>query len=141
MNTIEFIKDKEWQVLAHFGYEHTGLKHVDCPICGGKKKFRLNEHNGAAMYICVCGSGGVFKLLQETTGRDFKSLADEIDQVFGNTEDRKYEAPKVNDRLEQTVRRFREIPKLAETDGEAYLNARGITQMPTGGVKFSPKEF
>lgn len=139
MNTIEFIKDKEWQVLAHFGHEHTGLKHIDCPICGGKKKFRLSEHNGAAMYICVCGSGGVFKLLQESTGRDFKTLADEIDRVFGN-DNREYEAPKVNDRLQNTINRFRQIGKIAGTDGEAYLNSRGITQLPTGGVKFSDKE-
>ena len=139
MNTIEFIKDKEWQVLAHFGHEHTGLKHIDCPICGGKKKFRLNEHNGAAMYICVCGSGGVFKLLQESTGRDFKTLADEIDRVFGN-DNREYEAPKVNDRLQNTINRFRQIDKIAGTDGETYLNSRGITQLPTGGVKFSDKE-
>lgn len=139
MNTIEFIKDKEWQVLAHFGHEHTGLKHIDCPICGGKKKFRLNEHNGAAMYICVCGSGGVFKLLQESTGRDFKTLADEIDRVFGN-DNREYEAPKVNDRLQNTINRFRQIDKIAGTDGEAYLNSRGITQLPTGGVKFSTSE-
>ena len=141
MNTIDFIADKEWQVLSHFGFEHTGLKHITCPICGGKKKFRLNEHNGTAMYICTCGSGGVFKLLQEVTGRDFKSLADEIDRVFGNVQNpSEYQAPKVNDRLATTVSRFRHISRLEGTDGELYLNGRGITQMPTGGVKFSREE-
>ena len=141
MNTIDFISDKEWQVLSHFGFEHTGLKHIDCPVCGGKKKFRLNEHNGAAMYICTCGSGGVFKLLQETTGRDFKSLADEIDRVFGNTQDpNEYDKPKVNDRLINCVNRFRSIAKLDGTKGEEYLNSRGITQMPTGGIKYSDRE-
>ena len=142
MNTIEFVADKEWQVLSHFGFEHTGLKHVDCPICGGKKKFRLNEYNGSAMYICTCGSGGLFKLLQETTGRDFKSLADEIDRVFGNNQNpNEYEKPKVNERLINCVNRFRSIEKLEGTQGEEYLNNRGITQLPVGGVKYSPKEL
>lgn len=142
MKTIDFVSGCEWEVLSYYGLERTNLKHVDCPICGKKKKYRLHEWNGKAWYNCVCGAGDLWKLLQQTTGKDFKLLAAEIDQAFGNTfeKDHNYQ-PKVNDRLQNAVNRFRQIEKIEGTEGEAYLNSRGITQMPTGGIKFSPSEF
>ena len=139
MKTTEFVIGREWEVLAYYGHHRTDLKHIDCPICEGKKKFRLNEYEGKPMYICVCGSGDLFKLLVETTGKDFKTLAREIDETFGNTYEQK-EAPKVNDRLSNTVNRFRAISKIQGTPAEIYLNSRGITQLPTGGVKYSERE-
>jgi len=142
MQTVDFVRDKEWQVLSYYGLERTNLKHIDCPICGKKKKFRLSEWKGQAWWNCVCGAGDLWKLLQLTTGKDFKTLAGEIDQAFGNTFDKtQVEAPKVNTRLQDTVRRFREIDRLEGTPAEEYLNSRGITQMPTGGVKYSSSEF
>jgi putative DNA primase/helicase len=109
-------------------------------MCGRKNKLRIDDKEGSGSWICVCGSGNGWKLLELTTGKDFKTLAHEIDQAFGNTFDGEYQAPKVNDRLATTVSRFRHIARLEGTDGELYLNSRGITQMPTGGVKFSREE-
>lgn len=140
MRTIDFIIGKEWEILRYYGFERTDLRHIDCPICEGKKKFRLNEYQGKPMYICVCGSGDTIKLLMETSGKDYKTIAREIDETFGNTYEQDKIKPIVNDRLSNAVSRFRSISQIKGTDGEAYLNSRGITQLPTGGVKFSEKE-
>lgn len=137
MKTVDFIIGREWEILAYYGHHRTDLKHIDCPICERKKKFRLNEYEGKPMYICTCGSGDLFKLVQETTGKDFKTIAQEIDETFGNSFEARQEKPIINNRLSTAVQQFRDALPLSGTQAEQYFNSRGISIMPRGGVKFA----
>ena len=143
MKTVDFVVGKWPQIFEYYSLPPVDARNHyrgECPMCSRKNKLRIDDKDGTGSWICVCGSGNGWKLLELTTGKDFKTLAKEIDQAFGNTYNSEYQAPKVNDRLQNTINRFRQIDKIAGTDGEAYLNSRGITQLPTGGVKFSDKE-
>jgi len=79
--------------------------------------------------------------LKLSTGKDFKTLAKEIDQAFGNAFSTEHQTPKVNNNLNQAVARFKSLSVIRGTDAERYLNSRGITQLPTGGVKYSAGEY
>ena len=143
MRTVDFVKGKWPQIFAYYNLPPVNARNHykgECPICSGKGKLRVDDRDGSGSWICVCGSGDGWSMLTNTTGKDFRTLAKEIDQAFGNTFDGEYQAPKVNDRLSTAVSRFRHIGKVQGTDAETYLNSRGITQLPTGGVKFSPTE-
>jgi putative DNA primase/helicase len=74
-------------------------------------------------------------LLCELTGKDFKHLAAEIDKDYGNTHDQA-EPKKDSSKRDQAVRLFQTSKPLRGTDGEVYLQGRGIFETPTGGVKF-----
>lgn len=142
MRTIDFIAQNEQTILNYYGFEVTNNKHVDCKICNSKKSFRINNYQGSLRWICKCGSGGVVDLLMKTTSKDFVTLANEIDLTFGNdSRDDRVTEPKVNDRLSQAIKRWREIKPVEGTQAQDYLNARGISVMPRQGVKFSEKEF
>lgn len=136
MQTNQFVIGKEWQILSYYGFERTGNKHINCPICGGDKKFRLNDYNGKPSWICTCGNGDMFSLLMEVSGKDFKTIAAEIDRDFGN-EHRPDEIPKKDtSRRDKAIGLFRSLRPVRGSDGEKYLNSRGIYDLPTGGVKF-----
>lgn len=137
MNTRDAVKDREWEVLAHYGIKQTGKKHVDCPICGGKKKFRLNEYNGNVMYICTCSAGDIFKLLMQITDLDFKTLANEIDRIIGNTNT--YQAPLAprRDYEKELVGYWKTLKQVRGTSVERYLNSRGIYRLPKRAMKIS----
>ena len=98
MNTIDAVKGQWAKIFAHYGLPPiTGRKHFKgkCPICGQKGKFRIDDKDGRGTYICTCGSGNGFQLLERTQGKDFKTLADEID-VLVITEKKKYRQQKKN---------------------------------------------
>ena len=135
MQTTHFVLGKEWQILNHYGYHETGNRHIDCPICAKTKKFRLNDYKGKPGYICVCGSGDMWSLLMTTHGIDFKTLANQIDRDFHNTNT--YEKPKPV----RPVFNFGALQTLKDTPVIAYLNNRGITNYPRQCVKYSPKEW
>lgn len=58
IDVLEFVKQKGWEYTIH-GKE----LNMDCPFCGGKKRFNINMETGA--YICNrqnnCGAKGFFK--------------------------------------------------------------------------------
>lgn len=144
MRTLDFVRGKWPVIFEYYGLPPvTGIHHYkgECPICGKKGKFRIDDKDGAGTFICVCDAGDGWKLLQITTGKDFKTLAGEIDRAFGNTFEYEKKEKPVNDILQQTVTRFRQISPIAGTLGEQYLNSRGIFQMPTGGIKYSDSEY
>ena len=137
MKTIEAVKGKEFEVLSYFGITQNGNKHQTCPICERKKKFRINVHNNTVMYICTCSSGDIFKLLMQTTGLDFKHLANDIDRIIGNAPD--YEAPITPRRNyeKELLQLWRTLKPVRNTSVQRYLNSRGIYKMPMRAVKVS----
>jgi len=134
MRTTDFIKGKEEQVAEYFGFVVTGNKHHDCPVCGKKKSYRLNRNGDYFGWICTCGNGGIIDLVQQTTGREFKDVAQEIDRQFGNIRD--YVAPVRNTKLDRAKHLWMESSYIHGTDGQSYLNSRGLYAMPRRGIKF-----
>lgn len=141
MNSVEAASGRWAEIFRHFGLpEITGNRHVDCPICKRKKKFRAHCHETGA-WICTCGNGKGFKLLEIVTGRDFKSLAEEVDRITGRQKERQLHAvPKV-DPAKRVVEKFKSLSPLRGTQAQDYLKARGIYCLPAGGVKFSRAEI
>jgi len=135
MNTAEFIKDKQEAVLNYYSLQLTRNKHIDCPICEKKNKFRIKWYKGNISWICVCGNGNLFSLIGEVTGKDFKTIAREIDQAFGNVADF---VPKLVPKNDNSwmLQFYRNSVPLKGTQGQQYLLNRGISTIPTGGVKF-----
>lgn len=138
MKTTEFVKKIIPQVLEYYGLpEITGGRHSKrpCPICGKKGKFRIDNKDNTGSWICVCGAGDIWKLLTETTGKDFKTLAREIDQHFGN----EYERPVVEEKtgptiLDLMIKRVGISNKITGTNVEQYLNSRGIFEIPQKNI-------
>jgi len=122
----------------------TGGKHYagECPICKSKGAFRIDDTRGDGGWICKCGSGTAFKLLGLATGKDFKTLAAEIDKLLGRTYQTDQRQPTQNmTNVHKARSKFLSLPKLAGTQGQEYLNKRGIFSLPRGGVRLSPQEF
>ncbi|HFS5767942.1 TPA: toprim domain-containing protein [Providencia rettgeri] len=143
MNTIDAAQGQWAKIFAHYGLPHiTGKRHFKgkCPICEQKGKFRIDDKDGRGTYICKCSAGTGFQLLERTQGKDFKTLADEVDQLIGNV--REKEAPKqpvVNakaDYQKRLISCFSGMPSLKNTSAAQYLQERGIFSLPADHVRF-----
>ena len=148
VSTVEAMRGHEALILESFGLPSiTNNKHVDCPICGSKKSFRINRHNNDIKYICTCSSGSVINLIVEVTGKQFAEVATELDKIIGNEfkpehkeQQQKPQAPQVTAQ-EQATKRFSGIQNLRGSPVEAYLKSRGIMCLPEMCVKFAPSEW
>lgn len=138
MKTAEFIQPIQEQVLNHFGLEITGNRHLpECPFCGGTKKFRISFYQGNIRGICTCNSWSLLDLIIDYSGKDFKTIAAEIDRQFGNTDYKPEQQPKTaNAKRDRAIQLFKDSSPLAGTQAQEYLHSRGIFTMPTGGVKY-----
>ncbi len=132
MKTAEFVRGKEWDILADYGFHRTDNRHIDCPICEGKKKFRISEFNGEPSYICVCGSGNMFKLLCEVTAKSFADIASDIDTKYGN-DSRDGFNPEPKKKID-----YHSLPEIDGTNAQIYLKSRGINILPKHCVRFEP---
>ena len=134
MKTTEAAKGRWEEILNNWGLHFTGKRHITCPICERTKSkgMRINEHRGDCSYICVCGSGSGFNLLMEITGMSFKELANQIDEVIGNTVVKtKYVKPKIKSGISQILENLR---PWQGTQTEIYLKSRGVKAMPNMSV-------
>lgn len=138
MRTIETAVGRWGEIFAAFGLPPINPKkhyHGECPICSKRGKLRIDDRDGMGTWICVCGAGDGFKLLQEVTGKDFPTLAKEIDEIIGNNWESDHK-PREKDtsRRDKAIRLFNSGSRLRGTEGEQYLNSRGIFEMPKGGI-------
>ncbi|CAK8741654.1 hypothetical protein SODG_004971 [Sodalis praecaptivus] len=147
MRTVEIVKGRWPEILKHYGLpEITGTKHHqgNCPICGSKGKFRIDNKNDNGSWICVCGSGDGWGLLTRTQGKDFKTLAREIDRLLGNyyhSEKDKLSAPKDTQTIFHHVsRKFAALSHLRGSSAQQYLAQRGIQALPTMHSRFNSEE-
>lgn len=138
MSTLEALKGSEEIILSHYGLPPiTGNKHVTCPLCEKKKKFRLSRHNGSVSYICSCGNGSMINLIEQVTGQDFKTIAAQIDKIIGHSfEGAKPERPK-DIPHETALKQFQGFAGIKGTPAQEYLNSRGIFSIPPKGVRYS----
>ena len=139
MKTVEAIKGNESRVLESFGLSLTGNRHIDCGICGGKKKLRICMYNDTLSYICSCGNGDIIGYIVESTGREFRNVAKDIDTLLGNVQETKSIDP-VESLKDKCLRKFKRLPHLKDTGGQIYLNSRGIFNLPKNGIRFNSVE-
>lgn len=151
MKTTEAIKYHISTVLAHYKLPPvTGGRHFsgECPICGRKGKFRIDNRNNNGTWICTCGSGDIWSLLTATQSKDFATLAREIDEIIGNEfnskkPDTTSKTQTDTDKLRaRVVQKFQILENLKNTPADGYLKNRGITiQLNTlANIKYSNRE-
>ncbi|HDH9217658.1 TPA: toprim domain-containing protein [Escherichia coli] len=142
MNTIDAVKGQWAKIFAHYGLPPiTGRKHFKgkCPICGQKGKFRIDDKDGRGTYICTCGSGNGFQLLERTQGKDFKTLADEIDVLIGNQREKEAILPtkiNKNNLFQRITGCYSKLPILKNTPAMQYLQNRGVFELPLDNVRY-----
>ena len=136
------------EIYKYFGLPGvTGKKHwpKECPVCGRKGKFRCDDKDGTGSYICVCGSGDGWALLAAKTGKEFRILAAEIDELIGNkyTPDRTTTNPartSLAQQREKVSRKFAKLTPLRGTGAEGYLKGRGINSLPVESIRYCDKQ-
>lgn len=126
----------KWRgILLEFGLPDACLKnrHGQCPICQKRDGFRWDDKDGSGSYICTCGSGDGFKLLEAVTGRDFRDLAPEIDAMVNNL---KADAPQPRRDLSEADRRAALVGVWRATEpvhpgdlAHRYLESRGVGEL------------
>jgi putative DNA primase/helicase len=146
VKTAEAAKGRWTEILEHYGLPPiTGKNHYkgECPVCGARSKFRIDDRGGAGTWICVCGSGDGMKLLSLTqTGKTFSALCAEVDQLIGNDYRReKISANSSAAKLRQrAISKFAKLLPLRGTNGEGYLRQRGINKLPSEAIRFCEKQ-
>ncbi|MEN3259358.1 hypothetical protein AAH678_11420 [Sodalis endosymbiont of Spalangia cameroni] len=78
--------------------------------------------------------------MELTQGKDFKTLAREIDQLIGNSYDRTRQPSKPNGTQEtrsKVISKFSTLHPLRETTAQQYLASRGIHELPSNHVRFN----
>lgn len=142
MKTVEAAKGQWAMIFEHYGLPPiTGKNHFKgkCPLCDSIGKFRIDNRDGAGTWICTCGSGDGLKLVTETQGKPFNEVCREIDELIGNTF-RRENIPKTSSAgsmRKRVLSKFSKLAPLRGTSGAAYLNARGIYQLPADAIRFN----
>jgi putative DNA primase/helicase len=131
-DTVERARGRWHEILPQLGIETRFLrnKHGPCPVCGGKDRFRFDDHDGTGSYFCnQCGAGAGLILLRKFKGWDHKAACDAVDEIIGSSNSAAGGGiyPRKND---STARRRSIERLLAEANHDdivtAYLRCRGI---------------
>lgn len=145
MKTAEAAKGRWSEIFEYYGLPPvTGKNHFkgECPVCGARGKYRVDDRDGSGSWICVCGSGDGMSLLVKTQGKSFSAISTEVDQIIGN--DYRHEKIPVHSsaaRLRQrTISKFAKLAPLRGTAGAGYLQHRGITRLPADAIRFCDKQ-
>lgn len=131
-------------ILVALGVDaaHLTGKHVACPVCGGKDRFRFDDKDGRGTFFCShCRAGDGFTLLEKLKGWDFKTTAREVEQVAGIAA----AVPPAltfsdEDKLKALTRVWRESRPLDGADEAGrYLAGRGLVlDLPLPALRFHP---
>ncbi|HDU4556705.1 TPA: toprim domain-containing protein [Klebsiella pneumoniae subsp. pneumoniae] len=145
MKTAEAAKGQWSMIFEHYGLPPiTGKNHFkgECPVCGARGKFRVDDRDGQGTWICVCGSGDGMKLLTQTLQKSFSAICAEVDQLIGNTF-RRIDVPVTSDASnlrKKVIRKFSKLVALKGTSAADYLLSRGITRLPVEAVRFNDRQ-
>ncbi len=143
-NTTLAAKGKWRGILLQLGLPDKALsgKHGPCPCCGGKDRFRWDNKEGKGTFFCThCGAGSGMDLAMRYTGRDFKTVAAEIDGMLGNIKYEKARAEMTEDKRADMLRNVWAATRPIETGDLAnkYLASRGLDELIyPKSLRFSP---
>ncbi len=142
MKTTEAARGRWAEIFEHYGLPPvTGKNHYkgECPLCGARGKFRIDDHNGTGTWICRCGSGDGMTLLTQTQGKSFSVLCSEIDRLIGN--DYRHRPIPVNSapakQRQRVISKFSKLVGLRGTSAAGYLRQRGINKLPAEAIRFN----
>lgn len=133
--TRDVARGKWHGILAALGIDPSFLKnrHGSCPVCGGTDRFRFDDKDGTGSFFCSqCGSGDGFKLAQLYTGKNFQTVAAEIDKLLMNEDIPTREpAPAVDPAIRLRAIYRQAMPaKGSINPATLYLQSRGISLVP-----------
>lgn len=145
--TKEAAKGKWRGILMEFGISPALLenerKHKDCPLCGGKAKFRWDNKDGTGSYICTCGAGDGMALAMAYSGQDFPTVAARIDAMLGNIKVDAPSRPAMPDEDRLTILRRVYTESRAVEVGDPvhrYLASRHVDELIyPRALRFHPK--
>lgn len=147
--TVDAVR-KYWpQVFEYYGLPPvTGKRHFkgECPLCGKKEHFRCDNENDTGSWICTCGQGDGWSLLRLATGKNFGTLAREIDTLIGNDSSSDIptkQAPVKSSRARrhaQATQKFQHMQPLNGTHAQDYLRSRGINCLPQEWIRYSDRQ-
>ena len=109
-------------------------KQGPCPMCGGKTRFRFDDRDGRGTWICNhCGAGDGADLAMKVTGRDFRDLAERVDELLGSVPAQPTRPRASADTCRESLRRlWRETAPVVTGDPVSlYLASRvGLRDVP-----------
>lgn len=134
MTTKDHANGKWRHILQVFGVSILWVSggHVECPFCK-RKKYRYTDKTGNGDWICSCGNGNGFALVQLYLNCDFKTAAREVDKIIGRkgdsaiADEKKKEDAKLQKRLTGMWATAQKPSVLSE-----YLQYRGLRSIPEG---------
>lgn len=138
MKTHEAARGKWQSILSSLGVDPKILtgKHVPCPFCGGKDRFRFDNKHGAGTWFCThCGSGAGIEFVKKHLNVGARDAMNAIDRLVVNA----VEAPIAKERstagMAKAIERiWREADAIKHGNGtltEQYLRKRVFdTVMP-----------
>jgi putative DNA primase/helicase len=104
-------------------------RHGKCPICD-KDNFRVDDKEGSGSWICTCGAGDGFTLLQKVLGLSFKEALNQIEPIIGTIRQSKCNRETYAD--PKKLRKIFQESEPASRDNLVgqYLEARGLKIFP-----------
>ena len=134
-------QDRWPAIYSHYGFDERFLnqKHMPCPMCGGKDRFRFfdNEHGGV---ICnQCGAKDGIQFLMQHTGTDFKQLAEDIRCIIGTVQMPKTDNKQDIERAKANLNRvWKESKPLDDNVVKLYFSGRQIPMPESPDIRFHP---
>jgi putative DNA primase/helicase len=126
MKTLQACEGRWEEVYKLFGLRITGNRHIKCVFCDNKK-MRVTDRG----WICTCGNGNGIQYIIQSTGKEFREVADTIDKHLGNL----FKANVAVSKADKIVEEWKGLKPLKGTCGEEYLKSRGIVVMPKRAMK------
>jgi putative DNA primase/helicase len=86
--TVESARGRWREILPQFGIETRFLqnKHMPCPLCGGRDRYRFDDREGSGSYYCSkCGPGTGLILIRKLKGWDHATACREVDKILGSS--------------------------------------------------------
>jgi len=128
--TVSAAKGKWRGILMHLGVPESVLvnKHGPCPLCASKDNFRFDNREGSGSWICTCAAGDGMALAIAFTGKDFRTIAPEIDAITGNVTPDTIKRPISDDDVRKALRKawVDTTPISAGDVAMRYLASRGL---------------
>jgi len=118
-------------ILQALGIKVGDGGYVECPLCGRKDKYRFDNKDGRGTWVCVCGAGDGFKLVQEINNIGFVEAMELVAPIVGAVEVQQTQEKKSTFTKEKAREIFKGAVRSERKNPVGlYLAARGVTTCP-----------
>lgn len=124
-------KGKWFGILTSLGIGANYLtgKHTQCPICGGKDRFRWDNKDGDGTWFCnQDGAGDGFNLLIAYHKTNFKDIKDRVKAVIGSVDAETVRVEQTDEQKKEAMKKVWKESKPSQKGDfvDRYLIGRGI---------------